>query len=290
MEIASAGPIGLSSARIAEVTAHLPHWSRGESSRPDDAASEADGAEENIAHGMDEEVARAEGDSGAAGADGSNPLAAVSKLDLIWQYKNTTNRKHSSDFHAEGATMLHPKLKLNVELHYWDTNVTGESENDWERFTVKPIYFPKDVNLSETWGMRIAVGLEYIYDFDNEDEGIGTGTDQLAPLVGFAFMNKETKTALIPLVQHFEDIGSGPSISTTVLRLIALQPFPDGYWGKADVKLPYDWEEYEWPVEGELELGKMFTPNFGVFVQGLIGIGGNRPYTYGAGLGLRINF
>jgi len=232
-----------------------------------------------------------EGDAGAAGAAGSNPLSSVSKIDFIWQHLDlTTSGDTLEDYSLKGATMLLPRLKLLYEVHYWDTNVTGDDENDWSSVNIKPVFFVNDRELGGVWGMRTAVGLEYIVDFDNGDKGIGAGTDQIAPFIGFAFSNRESKTVLIPLVQHFEDIGSGPEVSTTALRVIALQPFPEGYWAKADIKLPYDWENEEWPVNGELEVGKMFNATVGLFLQGLGGVGSDRPFDWGTGIGLRVNF
>jgi hypothetical protein len=279
----SAQPVGLSEASIAAVTEHLPHGAL-----EDPVPGETDSTDEDLLP-MDEGDAP-EGDAGSEGAAGSNPLASVSVLDLTWQYKNTPERKHVNDIYAKGSTMLHPRLKLSLELHYWDTNASGSSENDWEQLSVKPIFFVKDMPLDDAWGMRIAAGLEYIHDFDNDDKGIGAGADQIAPLLGFAFMNRESKTVLIPLVQHFEDVESGADIRQTAFRVIALQPLDAGMWAKADVKVPRDWENETWPATGEFELGKMLTDDMGVFAQGLIGIGGERPMTYGAAIGLRINF
>ncbi len=233
---------------------------------------------------------RGDADSGSDGAAGSNPLAAVSKVDFIWQYFDLTSGRDVHDFNAKGSTMLHPRVKLNLELHYWATDVTGSNERDWESLSIKPIWFVHDRPLGETWGFRLAAGAEYIVDFNHLRQGIGMGSDQFGPLVGFAFMNRETKTVLIPLIQHFEDVGSGAEISTTALRVIALQPLPGAFWAKADAKFPRDWEQNEWPANGELEFGKMFTPNVGLFTQGLAGLGGERPYDWGTALRLRVNF
>ena len=228
--------------------------------------------------------------SGSDGAAGSNPLAAVSKVDLAWEYIRTNSGDDSSDYNLKASTMLHPRIKLNVEAHYWDTDVTGEDEDDFESVSVKPIWFPHDQQLGEVWGLRVAAGAEYIKDFDNDDKGIGTGTDQIGPLFGLAFMNRESKTVLIPLVQHFEDVGSGPNISTTAFRVIALQPLPGGYWAKGDLKLPHDWENEEWPASVEVEGGKMIAQNIGLFLTGLAGLGGDKPYDWGAALAVRVNF
>ena len=53
--------------------------------------------------------------------------------------------------------MLTPNLKLKYELHYWDTDVTGSSESDWESLHLKPIYFPEE-NGWKAGGMEIQGG------------------------------------------------------------------------------------------------------------------------------------
>ena len=40
----------------------------------------------------------------------------------------------------------------------------------------------------------------------------------------------------------------------------------------------------------EVQLGKMFSPSFGVYVDGLFGIGPARPYDWGVGVGVRFNY
>lgn len=73
----------------------------------------------------------------------------------------------------------------------------------------------------------------------------------------------------------------------TAARLIGLWKFTAGYWGKLDAKLPYDWNEEEASAEVEVQLGRMFTPQFGLYLEGLAGIGNDRGYNWGAGLGIR---
>jgi hypothetical protein len=184
--------------------------------------------------------------------------------------------------------MASPKLKLKYELHYWDTDVTGSSENDWESFHLKPIYFASE----GIWGRfkyRVALGLEWIVDFDNADKGIGSGSDQLAPLAGIALIS-EKGLVLVPLIQHFVEYD-GPDVNTTAFRLIGIQKLPKNSWAKLDAKLPVDWEnDNEIPATVEVQLGKTFAPWFGVYVDGLFGIGNDRPYDWGTGLGLRFNY
>jgi hypothetical protein len=218
----------------------------------------------------------------------SNPLASVNNTDVRWQYFDLGDSKERNDFWlADGAYMLTPKLKLKYELHYWDTDVTGSSESDWERLILKPIYFPKQGEWG-AWKYKLAIGAEWILDFGNEDKGIGSGSDQIAPLVGLALV--KGGTVLVPLVQHFVDYD-GPDVNTTAFRLIAIQSLPNKFWGKLDAKIPVDWEnDNDIPATVEVQLGKMFAPWFGTYVDGLFGIGGDRPYDWGVGVGVRFNY
>jgi hypothetical protein len=65
--------------------------------------------------------------------------------------------------------------------------LTGSSESDWESFHLKPIYFLKQGNWDD-WKFKLAIGTELIVDFGNEKEGIGSGSGQIAPLVGVALV------------------------------------------------------------------------------------------------------
>lgn len=108
------------------------------------------------------------------GENASNPLAAVDNTDLRWQYFDL-DQGSRQDYYIDGAKMLSPKLKLKYELHYWNTDVTGQDEKDWESLHLKAIYFPMEGKWREH-PFRLAVGLEWIKDFGDVDKGIGTGT------------------------------------------------------------------------------------------------------------------
>ena len=216
----------------------------------------------------------------------SNPLAAVNNTDLRWQYFDLDGGAEINDFYLDEAFMLNPNLKIKYELHYWESDLSGSSENDWESFHIKPIYFQKQGKIG-AWKYKLAYGAELILDFDNDDKGIGSGSDQIAPLAGVAFM--QGNTVLVPLVQHFVEYD-GPDVNTTAFRLIAIQSFPNKYWGKLDAKVPFDWEHDTIPATVEVQLGKTFAPWFGTYVDGLFGIGSDRPYDLGVGVGMRFNY
>jgi hypothetical protein len=217
----------------------------------------------------------------------SNPLAAVDNTDLRFQYFDLGDGSDLWEPWIDGAYMLTPKLKLKYELHYWDTNVTGASENGFESFHLKPIYFPAQGELGD-WKYKLAVGGEWIVEFGNEDKGIGTGAGQIGPLVAMALT--KDNLVVIPLIQHFLSYD-GPNINTTAFRLIAIQSLPNDFWVKLDAIVPFDWErDSAVPATAEVQLGKMFSPSFGLYVDSLIGVGKDRPYEWGLGVGARFNY
>jgi hypothetical protein len=217
----------------------------------------------------------------------SNPLAAVDNIDLRFQSFDLGGGSDLSDLWIDGAYMLTPKLKLKYELHYWDTDVSGSSENGFQTLHLKPIYFPVQGKCGD-WKWKLALGGEWIVGFGNDHKGIGTGSDMIAPLAGLALV--KGNTVLVPLIQHFISYD-GPSVNDTSLRLIAIQTLPNDFWGTLDLKVPIQWDnDRAIPATAEVQLGKMFKPSFGVYADSLIGIGGDKPYEWGLGLGLRFNY
>lgn len=83
----------------------------------------------------------------------------------------------------------------------------------------------------------------------------------------------------------------GPEVNKTTFRLITIQALPNKFWGKLDAKLPVDWEnDNAIPASAEIQIGKMFTPKIGAYIDGLLGIGGDRSYDWGAGIGFRFKY
>jgi hypothetical protein len=219
----------------------------------------------------------------------SNPLAAVNNVDLRWEY-TSADPHDTHDVFVDGAYMVMPELKLKYELHYNFTDVTGEDENDVEKAVIKPIYFPLQTKLNDNWGLKTAMGFDWTVEFNNEDKGIGVGADQIAPFVGVAFRNIPSGLVLIPLVQHFLSYSGDTDVNQTSARVIALKPLGEGYWAKVDAKVPYDWENERWPISAELQVGYNLGPSWAMYADALVGIGSDRPYDTGAGLGLRFKF
>ncbi len=91
-------------------------------------------------------------------------------------------------------------------------------------------------------------------------------------------------------MQHFLSYRGGTDISTTALRLIVIKPFGKGYWVKADVKAPYEWENDKWPVSAEVQVGYNINKKWAIYAEGFVGIGRDRPYNAGVGVGLRFKY
>jgi hypothetical protein len=218
----------------------------------------------------------------------SNPLAKVKNTDLRWNHLDLTNNGSVNDIFIDGAFMATDKLKVKYELHYWETDATGISQNDWESFRLKGIYLGKD----QKWGdipIRPALGLEWILDLGDTAKGIGFGSDQISPFAGIS-MALPSKTSVIPLVQHFFSYNE-PNVNTTAFRLIALQPLPSQFWLKLDAKAPIEWaNDNAIPANAELQLGKHFSQHLSAYTDLFIGLGSDRAYDLGAGIGIRFKY
>lgn len=95
---------------------------------------------------------------------------------------------------------------------------------------------------------------------------------------------------LVPLVQQYLSY-SGTDVNTTAIRLIALQPLPEKMWLKLDGKVSVDWEnDQAVPANVELQFGKNINRKLALYTDGLVGIGGDRSYDWGVGIGLRFKY
>jgi hypothetical protein len=59
---------------------------------------------------------------------------------------------------------------------------------------------------------------------------------------------------------------------------------------KADVIVPYDWENETVPATAEFQLGNNISGSKALYVEGLVGLGNDRLYDWGVGLGLRFKY
>ncbi|MEH6592807.1 MAG: hypothetical protein V7746_21245, partial [Halioglobus sp.] len=214
----------------------------------------------------------------------SSPLSKVRNTDVKLRYFDVEGADRL-DYAVEGAMMLSPKLKFRYEARYWETDITGKDTSGMESARAKGIYFPGEGKWGNT-PYRLAVGAEVKVHFDNEDKGIGQDSNTLLPFIGAALILRPG-TTLIPLLQHELDFD-GEDVNVTSFRLLALQTLPNDTWFKLDAILAVDWEnDRETPSFAELQYGHQFTPTFGVYAEGMVGIGGYKPYDWGLGMGIR---
>ncbi len=218
----------------------------------------------------------------------SNPLAKTRNTDVSGQGFEFDSEVKRRAAVVEGAFMARDDLKVKYEVHYWRTTSTGEVTSGFERLSLKGIWFPAEGRRGNL-GYRWALGLEWILDGGNSDIGIGSGGDQLAPFAGIALVPR-SGTTIIPLVQHFESYRGDP-VSMTAGRVIAMQNLGARSWLKLDAIVPVDWEnDATVPATAEVQYGLHLNRAAAVFVDGLVGLGKDRPYEWGLGLGVRFSY
>jgi hypothetical protein len=214
----------------------------------------------------------------------SSPLAKVRNTDIKLRLFDVDGSDRD-EYKLEGALMLTPKLKFKYEARYWQTDITGRDASGMESVRAKGIFFPSEGIWRET-PYRLAAGIEVKVQFDNQDKGIGQDSDTIVPFVGAALLLRPG-TTVIPLLQH-ETEFSGEEVNITSIRLLALQTLPRNTWLKLDAIVSVDWEnDRQTPSFAELQYGRQFTSTFGVYAEAMVGIGNDKPYDWGFGLGFR---
>ncbi len=227
------------------------------------------------------------------GANASDPTASVNFVDFRFQAFDLDGTADRDRFAVEGAYMITAENKITYELNYWNTNITGQDEAGLESVKMKYINLQPKM-LSSGLKYKLAVGVEIIHSLGEVNEGIGSGTDQIAPLFG-AGWSLDDRNLVITLVQYFHSVSedaNAKKVRTTGPRLIWIYKIPDiGGWLKVDDKFSIDHENDNHSSNTlEIQLGKMFTPTIGGYIDYLTSTGGVKQYEDGFGVGLRIAF
>ena len=231
----------------------------------------------------------------AGGADASNPTAAVNFQDLRFRYFDLERGADKQSFETEGAYMLHPRFKTTNELRYVNTDRSGKTEQDFEELKLKGIFLT-DI---QPFGIKakLAMGIEWLKDLGDFEEGTGSGADMIAPLLGIGWI-PDDKNFVITLVQYFHsydtDSAREDDIRETGPRLIWIRKLPTiGGWFKADLKMSIDHEDDEdFSQTLELQLGKMVSPRVGFYGEFFIGdeLLDTDAYDYGVGAAVRFMY
>ncbi|MCV6626216.1 MAG: hypothetical protein OIF38_08975, partial [Cellvibrionaceae bacterium] len=68
-------------------------------------------------------------------------------------------------------------------------------------------------------------------------------------------------------------------------------PLSDGWWAKLDAILPVEWENDEnVPASAGFQIGKNINDRLALYTDVLAGIGGDKAFDWGLGLGIRFKY
>ena len=219
----------------------------------------------------------------------SNPLSIVNFTDIRYHYQ-TGDIEDKNRLFIDGAFVATPRLKIKYDLSYTQSDRSGEDEADFENFSIRPTYFGFDGKLSEKWYFRSAVGFEWTYGFGNDDKGIGVDADQIGPLIGFGLANLETGVTAAAIIQHTRSYNGSSDINVSTLSITGVRQFRKSGWLSSNVVINRDWELDVWRSSLSLQAGYSFDKNKAVYVDGMAGIGPDRLFDVGAGIGLRFYY
>lgn len=230
-------------------------------------------------------------DADDGGAAASNPTAAVNFQDVKLRYFDLTEGNEESVLEAEGSYVFSPAFKLVHEVNGTRTNRSGEWETDFRELSLKPIY----LHPIKPFGIKakFALGVEWLKDLGKFRDGTGTGTDQIAPLIGVGWLPTDDDF-VITLVQYFhsyDENGGAEDVRTTGPRLIYVRKLLliKG-WGKVDLKTSIDHEDdNDFTQTLEFQLGTMVSDRIGVYGETFVGdsVLDTNAYDWGIGIGLR---
>lgn len=231
-------------------------------------------------------------DADDGGAAASNPTAAVNFQDVKLRYFDLTEGNEESVLEAEGSYVFSPAFKLVHKVNGTRTNRSGEWETDFRELSLKPIY----LHPIKPFGIKakFALGVEWLKDLGKFRDGTGTGTDQIAPLIGVGWLPTDNDF-VITLVQYFhsyDENGGAEDVRTTGPRLIYVRKLLliKG-WGKVDLKTSIDHEDdNDFTQTLEFQLGTMVSDRIGVYGETFVGdsVLDTNAYDWGIGIGLRV--
>jgi hypothetical protein len=219
----------------------------------------------------------------------SNPLSLVNFTDVKYQYQ-TGDIEDVNRLFIEGALVPTSRLKIIYDLSYNQTDRSGEDEADFETLGISPVYFGFDGKLSEKWYFRSNFGFDWTYDFGHDDKGIGSGADTIGPRIGFGLANLESEVTAAAVLQHTQSYNGSSDIEATTLSITTVRQFRKAGWISSNVVIIRDWEYNAWRSSFSLQAGYGFGNGKAIYVNGMAGLGRDRLFDVGAGLGLRFNY
>ena len=230
-------------------------------------------------------------DEDDGGAAASNPTASVNFQDLKLQYFDLKQGNEESILEAEGSYVFSQAFKLVHRLTGTRTNRSGDRETGFRELSLRPVY----LHPIKPFGIKakFALGAEWLKDLGKTRDGTGTGTDQIAPLIGIGWLPTEDDF-IITLVQYFHSYDENDGVDEvreTGPRLIYIRKLPSIQgWGKIDLKTSIDHEnDNDFTQTIELQLGTMISDRIGIYGEAFVGdsVLDTDAYDMGIGIGLR---
>ena len=226
------------------------------------------------------------------GAAASDPTAGVNYLDIKPRYFDLTKGNEESVLEVEGVYAFSPSFTVQYEIIGTRTNRAGNWETGFRELSLRPLY----LHPIKPFGIKakLGLGVEWFKDLGDVDDGTGTGTDRIAPLMGIGWLLTD-KDFVVTLVQYFhsydEDAGVD-EVRKTGPRLIYIRSIPSiNGWGTVDLKASIDHEDdNDFTQTLELQLGTMVSDRIGLFGEVFVGdsVLDTDAYDMGIGIGLRI--
>jgi hypothetical protein len=145
-------------------------------------------------------------------------------------------------------------------------------------------------------GYAVVAACEFIFD-TADDPTLGFGRNVAGPLVFAAVDLPKLSSTFFPNLQHYFSHGNGGSgndVSYSVVKANLLTRWPNRYYTFLEPVVIVDYERnHQTGMTVELELGKLLTPNAGVWVRPGVGVFGNdlpQVYNWNLEMGLRYIF
>lgn len=162
------------------------------------------------------EVLEEEAEIGAAASD---PTASKNFQDFRYRYFDLDGGGHRHNYEAEGSIVFHPRFKLTHQLIGVSVDRDGKSETDPQELSLKPI----SLTPFRPFGVDavFALGGEWLKDLGRVRKGTGTGTDQIAPLIGVGWKCTEIDTLMVQYFHSYRENDQVDEVRQTGPRSIS---------------------------------------------------------------------
>jgi hypothetical protein len=222
-------------------------------------------------------------------AAGSDPTKPVRFQDIRSRYLDYQNDKSIFDVSTDGSFVFSPDFKITNELHYFVTDISGNYESEFESLHLTPTYSTDLFKFRKISG-RAIFGVNWIKNLGDFEDGTGTGSDRIGPLVGLGLNLTEYgfMALVVQYIHSYREDDGAPDVNATASRLLfvrALEEFNG--WVRVEFQSLIDHENDDrFSLEGEFQLGKIIADNVGLFAEIRVPLR-SQPFDYGVGIGLR---